>query len=68
MMPANTGGGDQEELMNIAKTSNKEDYIIILQYLNINISFAFMCYFACISKQTNKKTAKSGFLLREIFF
>ena len=27
-----------------------------------------MCYFAFISKQANKKTAKSEFLLRQFFF
>lgn len=37
MMSANTGGGDQEELMNLAKVSNKEDDIIILRHLNISL-------------------------------
>lgn len=65
MMPANTGGGVQEELMKLAKNSNKENDIILLWY---QYFFAFMCYFACISKQTHNKIAKTGFLLREIFF
>ena len=75
VMPANIRGGVQEELMNQAKISNKEDDIILMTkrttYYGISVFFvflffAFMCYFTCISKQTNK-TAKSGFLLREIF-
>lgn len=74
-MPANIGGGVQEEVMNQAKISNKEDDIILMTkrmtYYGISglffFFFAFMCYFTCISKQTNNKTAKSGFLLREIF-
>ena len=66
MLPANTGGGVNEWLINQAEISKKEDDIILLQYLTF-FFFAFMCYFAFISKQANKKTAKSGFLLRDSF-
>lgn len=65
MMLANTGGGVQEELINLAKNANKENNIILLWY---QYFFAFMCYFAYISKQTHNKIAKPGFLSREIFF
>lgn len=61
-MPASTGGGDREELMNIAKASNKEDYIIILQYLNINISLPLcVTLHAFQSKPTTKLLNQGSF-------
>lgn len=59
-MLANTGGRDQQELMNPTKVSNEEDDIIILQYLNISLPLCVTLH-AFQSKPTTKPLNQGSF-------